>query len=76
MRTVFLMMTLVLTLGLGVTAAQSAEETAVNNRIEEAYTALAEGDARAFAACFTENAVQAFVANVTVGRANMDMFAQ
>ena len=44
MRTVFLVMTLVLTLGLGVASAQSAEEAAINELIEEVSYLLHSGD--------------------------------
>ena len=53
-------------------SAQSDEEAAINNRIEETYAALNKSDAEGYAAAFQEDAVQAFVANVTVGRANIE----
>ena len=43
MRTSFLVMTLILTLGLGVASAQSAEEAAVNTPVEESFAAVAQG---------------------------------
>ena len=76
MRTVFLLLTLILTLGLGVASAQSAEEAAVNNRVEGFFTAVAKGDVTGVAASFTENAVLAIVTNVSVGRANIESRAR
>ena len=69
MRTVFLVMTLILTLGLGVASAQSAEEAAINTHIAGYFAALAEGDATAATACFTENGVRAIGTNIAAGRA-------
>ncbi len=72
MRTVCLVLTLILTLGLGVASAQSAEEAAINTRIEEYIATLNRGDATALAAGYTENAVNAVGTNVVVGRANIE----
>jgi len=74
MRTVFLVLTLILTLGLGVAAAQSADEAAVNTRVEEAYAALNRSDVEGYAAAFHEDAVHAIATNVSVGRANIATF--
>ena len=71
MRTVFLMMTLILTLGLGVAAIQSAEEAAINTRIEGYFAALAKADMEGYLAFYTENAVRALGTNIVVGRANI-----
>ena len=72
MRTVFLVMTLILTLGLGVALTQSADEAAINEVIERYYAALNEGDAEGYAACYAENGVRALGTNITVGRANIE----
>ena len=72
MRTVFLVLTLVLTLGLGVASAQSAEEAAINEVVEGVFAAVAKGDAMAIAAYYTENAVRALGTNIVVGRANIE----
>ena len=71
MRTVFLMMTLILTLGLGVAATQSAEEAAINTRIEGYFAAMAKADMEGYLAFYTENAVRALGTNIVVGRANI-----
>ena len=81
MRTVFLVMTLILTLGLGVASAQSADEAAINARVEGLYAAVAKGDVPAVVASFHENAVRALGTDIVVGRANiekaaMEAFAQ
>ena len=72
MRSVFLVMILILTLTLGaasgVASAQSADETAINTRIEGYFAA----PGTAAAAYFTENGVRAFGTNVVVGRANIE----
>ncbi len=75
MRTVFRMMTLILTLGLGVASAQSAEQAAVNTRVEEFFAAVNEGDAMAVAASYTENGVRALGTNIAAGRANIEKAA-
>ena len=72
MRTVFLVVTLILTLGLGFASAQSADEAALNTRVEGHFAATAKGDATADAACYTENAVRALGTNVVAGRANIE----
>ena len=72
MRTAFLVIALVATLGLGVASAQSADEAAINTRIEAAYDAFNKGDARAVAANYTEDAVFAVGPSVVVGRANIE----
>ena len=59
-------------LGLGVATAQSADEAAINEVVEENLAALARGDAAAYAATYTENAVRSFRAMVGVGRANIE----
>ena len=81
MRTVVLAVTLVLTLGVGLASAQSADEAAINARVEGLYAALAKGDAKAYAASWQENAVRALETDITVGRANiekviMEVFAE
>ena len=43
MRFAFFVTTAVLTLGVGIAAAQSAEESAVNSRVDEVYAALNNG---------------------------------
>ena len=52
----------------GVASAQSADETAINTRIEGYFAA----SGTAAAAYFTENGVRAFGTNVVVGRANIE----
>jgi len=75
MRTVFLVMTLILTLGLGVASAQSADEAAINEFVEGFFAAVAEGDATAVAASYTENGVRALGTNISTGRANIEKAA-
>ena len=75
MRTVFLVMTLVLTLGVGVASAQSADEAAINAVVEGLFAAVAEGDAAAVAAYYTENAVRALGTDIAVGQANIEKAA-
>ncbi len=72
MRTEFLVMTLILTLGLGVASAQSADEAAINEVIEGVFAAVAKGDAMAAATYWTENGVLAFGTTDIVGRANIE----
>ncbi len=72
MRTVFLMVTLILTLGLGFASAQSADEAAINTRVEGHFAATAKGDATAYAAYFTENGVRALGSTIAAGRANIE----
>ncbi len=72
MRTVFLVMTLVLTLGLGVASAQSADEAAINEVVGGYYAALNNGDAEGYAAYFTENGVRAVGTDIAAGRANIE----
>ena len=72
MRTVFLVMTLILTLGLGVASAQSADEAAINEVVEGYFAALNKGDVEGYAAYFTENGVRAIGTNIAVGRANIE----
>ncbi len=72
MRIVFLVMALILTLGLGLASAQSADEAAVNSLIDGYYAALNSGDMEAYAASFREDGVRAIGTNITVGRANIE----
>ena len=72
MRTVFLVVTLILTLGLGFASAQSADEAAINTRVEGHVAVTAKGDATADAAYDTESAVRALGTNVVAGRANIE----
>ena len=74
MRFAFLVMTVILTLGVGIAAAQSAEESAVNRRIEEVYAALNRGDLEGYLPMFHEDAVYAIVNNVFIGRADIATF--
>jgi len=59
MRFTFFVTTAVLTLGVGIAAAQSAEESAVNSRVDELYAALNRGDVEGYVANFHEDAVYA-----------------
>lgn len=76
MRTVCLVMTLILTVGLGGASAQRADEAAVNTRVEGYVAAVAKGDATAVAASYTENGVRAIVSSIAVGRANIEKAAR
>ena len=57
MRSAFFVMTVILALGVGSAAAQSAEESAVNSRVDEVYAALNRGDVEGDVANFHEDAV-------------------
>ena len=59
MRSVFFAMTVILTLGVGIAAAKSAEEFAVNSRNSEQFAALNRGDVEGYVAIFHEDAVYA-----------------
>ena len=72
MRTVFLVLTLILTLGLGVASAQTADEAAVNISVEGYFAAIAKGDVMALAASYTEDGVRAIGTNIAAGRANIE----
>ena len=79
MRSVFFAMTVILTLGVGIAAAQSAEEFAVNSRNSEQFTALNRGDVEGYVAIFNEDAVYAITHplsgnNVHIGRADIATF--
>ena len=74
MRFTFLVMTVILTLGVGIAAAQSAEESAVNSRVDEVYAALNRGDVDGYLPYFHEDAVYAIVNNVLIGRADIARF--
>ena len=79
MRSVFFVMTVILTLGVGIAAAQSAEEFAVNSRNSEQFAALNRGDVEGYVAIFYEDAVYAITHplsgnNVHIGRADIATF--
>ena len=74
MRSAFLVMTVILTLGVGIAAAQSAEESAVTSRLDEVYAALNRGDVEGYLPYFHEDAVYAIVNNVFIGRADIATF--
>ena len=74
MRSAFLVMTVVLTLGVGIAAAQSAEESAVTSRIEEVYADLNRGDIEDYLLNYHEDVVYAIVNNVFIGRADIETF--
>ena len=74
MRSAFLVMTVILTLGVGIAAAQSAEESAVTSRLDEAYAALNRGDVEGYLLNYHEDAVYAIVNNVFIGRADIAAF--
>ena len=74
MRSAFLMMTVFLTLGVGIAAAQSAEESAVTSRLDEVYAALNRGDVEGYLLNYHEDVVYAIVNNVFTGRAGIEAF--
>ena len=74
MRSAFLVMMVILTFGVGIAAAQSAEESAVNSRVDEVYAALNRGDVEGYLLNFHEDAVYAIVNNVFIGRADIATF--
>ena len=74
MRSVFFAMTVILTLGVGIAAAQSAEEFAVNSRNSEQFAALNRGDVEGYVAIFHEDAVYAIGTLVRIGRADIATF--
>jgi len=74
MRFAFFVTTAVLTLGVGIAAAQSAEESAVNSRVDEVYAALNRGDVDGYVANFHEDAVYAIGTLVRIGRAEIAAF--
>ena len=67
MRSAFIVMTVILTLGVGIVAAQSAEESAVTSRLDEVYAALNRGDVEGYLLNYHEDAVYAVVNNVFIG---------
>ena len=79
MRFAFLVTTVILTLGVGSSAAQSAEESAVNSRASEQLAALNRGDIADYVAHYHEDAVYAITHplsgnNVHIGRAAIATF--
>ena len=74
MRFAFFVMTAILTLGVGIAAAQSAEESAVTSRLDEVYAALNRGDVEGYLLNYHEDAVYAIVNNVFVGHAGIETF--
>ena len=79
MRSAFLVMTVILTLGVGIAAGQSNEESAVNSRYSEQLAALNRGDVQGYVATFHEDAVYAITHplsgnNVHIGRADIATF--
>ena len=74
MRSALLVMTLIPTLGIGIAAAQSAEESAVTSRIEEVYADLNRGDIEDYLLNYHEDVVYAIVNNVFTGRAGIEAF--
>ena len=74
MRLAFFVMTVILTLGVGTAAAQSAEESAVTSRIEEVYADLNRGDIEDYLLNYHEDVVYAIVNNVFTGRAGIEAF--
>ena len=74
MRFAFFVMTVILTLGVGTAAAQSAEESAVTSRIEEVYADLNRGDIEDYLLNYHEDVVYAIVNNVFIGRADIETF--
>ena len=74
MRFAFFVMTVILTLGVGTAAAQSAEESAVTSRIEEVYADLNRGDIADYLLNYHEDVVYAIVNNVFIGRADIETF--
>ena len=74
MRSACLVMTVILALGVGISAAQSDEESALNSRLDEVYTALNNGDVEGYLLNYHEDAVYAIVNNVFVGHAGIETF--
>ena len=74
MRFAFFVMTVMLTLGVGIAAAQSAEESAVTSRLDEVYAVLNRGDVEGYLLNFQEDAVYAIANNVFIGRADIATF--
>ena len=74
MRFAFFVMTVILTLGVGIAGAQSAEESAVTSRIEEVYADLNRGDIEDYLLNYHEDVVYAIVNNVFIGRADIETF--
>ena len=74
MRSAFFVMTVILTLGVSTSAAQSAEESAVTSRIEEVYADLNRGDIEDYLLNYHEDVVYAIVNNVFIGRAEIETF--
>ena len=74
MRSAFFVMMVILPLGVGIAAAQSAEESAVNSRLDEVYAALNRGDVEGYLLNYHEDAVYAIVNNVFIGRADIATF--
>ena len=72
MRFGFLVMGVALVLAPSL-AAQTADEAAVNSRVDGLFEALRAGDAESFASSWHEDGIRALGPNVTVGRANMDV---
>tara|TARA_B100001765_G_C19235878_1_gene220266 strand:- start:119 stop:532 length:414 start_codon:yes stop_codon:yes gene_type:complete len=68
------MMTVFLTLGVGIAAAQSAEESAVTSRLDEVYAALNRGDVEGYLLNYHEDVVYAINNNVFIGRADVATF--
>lgn len=54
-------------------AAQTADEAAVNSRVDDYYEAVRAGDAESYQGFYHENGVRVIVTDVVVGRANMDV---
>ena len=74
-------LTVIVALGVGPTFAQSADEDAINKRVEGLYAALAEGDVEAYVASFHEKAVRAIGTDIVIGpsdirKAVAETFAQ
>ena len=74
MRSAFFVMTVILTLGVSTSAAQSTEESAVTSRIEEVYADLNRGDIEDYLLNYHEDVVYAIVNNVFIGRAEIETF--
>ena len=79
MRFAFSVMTVILIFGVGISAAQSADESAVNSRYSEQLAALNRGDVEGYVATFHEDAVYAITHplsgnNVHIGRADIATF--
>ena len=74
MRSVFIVTTVILTFGVGIAAAQSAEESAVTSRLDEVYAALNRGDVEGYLLNYHEDVVYAINNNVFIGRADVATF--